>query len=167
MHGEGGKGTPSWPLSRADAKAKSRAWPPWGLFPHPYGFFLERKHYSFLGSWHRKCLGHSFSTNLSWTVIYANSGLCRAIPIDCFARVYGQADLTVPSVTFSTGTFMLIWSEVNAVGIRITDLFGAWVDSLWKKKQSKWIIAHSSEIEDEDWPEHLHAKQSLGRLNFS
>lgn len=62
---------------------------------------------------------------------------------------------------------MPIWSEVNAVGIRIADLFGAWVDSLWKKKWSKWIIAHSSEIEDEDLPGHLHTKQSPGRLNFS
>lgn len=83
-------------------------------------FLLERKHYSFLGS----------HTDLSWPIVDADAGLCRAAPMCCLAGVYGQADLTIPCVTFSTGALVLVWPEVNAVSIRITDLVGARVDGL-------------------------------------
>lgn len=114
--------------SRTYGKVRS-IWFPWELFPYSHGFFLERKHYLCLSSY----------TDLSWTVIDADAGLCRAAPMCCLAGVYGQADLAIPCVTFSTGALVLVWPQIHTVGVRITDLSGAWVDSLWKKKWSKWI----------------------------
>lgn len=72
-------------------------------------------------------------TYLSRAIVFTDCGIYRAVTKVCLARIYWYAYLAITFISILACTVMMIGSKIQAISMRITNHFGAWIDSFGKE----------------------------------
>lgn len=72
-------------------------------------------------------------TYLSRAIVFTDCGVYRAVTKVCLARIYWYAYLAITFISILACTVMMIGSKIQAISMRITNHFGAWIDSFGKE----------------------------------